>query len=283
MAKKNKEVKASGIESNWGVKNDKTPYVPLSQRLLFHMAKLGLNPTDIVVVLAVMTFRRPWDTTWPHVAKETLAERLHLSRSTVFASVKRMERSGYCVQEVRAEGRGLKSSVTKRLNFSGLLLALQGLDEANPTASFSISPEDAVATLKTQLPEPDTIEDAIAGLVLLKAFPGEVDGALLSYKEFATDQVRAQATAKLKEIDPDFVNKYFEARNWAINTNPRLWAVAVDNTLDQGAGEGLELAPDFRKWTLETATTILKAIVEADTVAAAIAAASDDMDDAEAA
>lgn len=105
------------------------------QRLRPHDGARGLNPTEAMVIIQLMSFK--WDARAPFPALTTIADRLGLAPRTVRATVKRLEELGYIRREASTFGG------TNRYHFDGLFRALEALLDERGDAAADASQEEA--------------------------------------------------------------------------------------------------------------------------------------------
>lgn len=97
------------------------------QRLRPHPGARGLNPTETLVIIQIMSHK--WDSRAPWPALTKIAERIGLDVRTVRAAVKRLEELGYLRREPSILGG------TNRYHLDGLFRALESLLDENASTA----------------------------------------------------------------------------------------------------------------------------------------------------
>lgn len=113
----------SSSEKKWGVIAMKPGFVILPSVLLKAQSRLGLNCTQLAILLHLCEF---WwhEGNYPWPKKETLAQRVSLSAKQVQRTIADLEKGGFLKREVRMGQNGQKSNA---YNMSGLVKKLTAI------------------------------------------------------------------------------------------------------------------------------------------------------------
>ncbi len=111
----------------WGKEVWAEGYVAVPQRLLAHMAQLGLKPADLALLVQLLSHKMTQRDPFP--SNEQLAERLGVSISTLQRQRRRLERK---LGLIRAKPR---QGTSNEYDLSDLAVAVRGLPPAWPAAT----------------------------------------------------------------------------------------------------------------------------------------------------
>lgn len=119
------EERKKASEEKWGKRVLKIGFSIVPSLLLRAQQRLGLNPTQLVVLLQLLDYW--WDVDRkPYPSKKTLSERLKISPRQVQRYMQDLERSGFIKREARYANSGGRMS--NLYDLAGLVEKLQKLE-----------------------------------------------------------------------------------------------------------------------------------------------------------